>query len=680
MANKVIMGAESREKIKDGVNELAGAVACTLGAKGRNVLIEQGNGYSPHITKDGVTVARSIIFEDVVKDMGASLIKEAANNTANDAGDGPQPLSSLILTPTGWVKMGDVKIGMDICGTNGTTQKVLGVFYKGVKEVIEVEIANKGIAECCEDHLWNVVTLDNKQITITTKKIMYASNYEEIFTPQVVVEHKNKLIKLTSENITRIERTGRFEEMQCIKVSNDDNLYITNNFIVTHNTSTSVILTQQIFNRGIDAISRGVNIIEMKKGMDKAVSHTIERLKELSKAIESTEQLKNIAYISANNDEYLGNIISEVVGSVGKDGSITVEKSKDTNTTFEIVNGFKIDSGYKNALEFVNNPKRMRVEFDNPLIVMYDRTITDTKPNMDILKLLIDKKQPIVFICEDCDGEFASFLRHNSYKNKMPVCYMQAPNYGQLRHQIMQDVATFTGGKYITLDKGLDLNKCTIEDIGTCQKIIIEKGNTIFIGGAGEQEDINSHINILNEQIEITDDKQAKLDLKDRVAKLKSESAILKVGAVSETELKEKLDRVDDAICACKASMDEGYIAGGGTTFLIISDELNHLKTNSLDEKIGIEIIQKSLEAPFRQILLNAGLEPADFISKIRKMKYGNGYNVKSDKIENLFSTGVIDPTKVARVALDNANSIASTLITTECVLTYETPKQEQNA
>ena len=534
MANKVI---QSKEKIREGINEVANAVAATMGAKGRNVLIERGMGMSPHITKDGVTVARSIVFDDLLKDMGASLIKEVASNTANDVGDA---------------------------------------------------------------------------------------------------------------------------------------------------TSASCLLMQNIFNYGDDAINRGANPLELKKGMDKAVAFSVEQLKKMSKKIKTEKELKNIAYISANNDEALGKIISDVINKVGKDGSITIEKSLTTETSFTTVNGFKIDTGVKHQ-EFINNTKRNRVEFDNPLLVLYDRTISNFKDAHLLMNQFVTKdettgitemKQPVVFICEDIDGEFGAILAHNAYANKVPWCFVTAPNYGELRHRIMNDVAMFTGGKYITLNKGMDLNKAQISDLGTCEKIIIDKNSTVIIGGGGNKEDFKSYIEVLEAQIESTEDKNEKASIKDRIAKMNNGAAVLKVGAISETELMEKLDRVDDAVCACKASLEEGYIAGGGTTFLAISEMLKTMDYETIDEKEGIAIIRKSIEAPFKRIITNAGLEWTDYINDVKKGSYGLGYNVKTDKLEDLFKSGVIDPTKVARVALENANSVASVLLTTEYVLTYEKPKE----
>ena len=528
MANKVVNNKESKEKLQDGINEIANAIGVTMGAKGRNVMIEQGLASAPHITKDGVTVARSIMFDDIIKNMGASLIKEVATNTANAVGDG---------------------------------------------------------------------------------------------------------------------------------------------------TSLSSILTKNIFNNGNDAINRGINPIEMRKGMDKAVDFTIKKLKSVSKTIKNETELKNIAYISANNDEGLGNIISEVIGKVGKDGSITIEKANSVETTYTITNGFKIDTGVKRQ-EFINNAKRNRTEFENPFLVLYDRTISDIKEAKPLLEKLIETKRPVVFICEDVDGEFGALLSYNAIANKAPFCFISAPNYGELRHKIMQDIAVFTGGKYITLNKGMDLKKSQLSDLGSCDKIIIDRNSTEIIGGHGAEDVLKVHIEVLEAQMKETEIKEEKAELKDRIAKINGSAAVLKVGAISETELAEKLDRVDDAVCACKASLEEGYIAGGGVTLLSISEHLKSLKYGSIDEREGINIIRKSLEAPFKQILTNAGVEWTDYINSIKTGDYGMGYNVKTDKFENMFDSGVIDPTKVARVALENANSVASTLLTTECVLTYERPKE----
>lgn len=528
MAKNVIFGSDGRKKLTKGVNILGDAVKVTLGAKGRNVVI--GNNFgSPHITKDGVTVAKSIELEDPIENMGASLIKEVASKTVDIAGDG---------------------------------------------------------------------------------------------------------------------------------------------------TTTATLLAQAMINSGLKAVESGANPMDLKKGIERATNKTIEIIKSFSKDVSDNDTLKQIASISANNDNYIGQLISDAVSKVGRDGLITVEESKSHETTIEVVEGMKIDRGYLSPY-FVTDSGKMIAELINPYILLYDKKISSMKDILHILEKVAQAQRPLLIIAEDLDGEALATLVVNKLRGTLNVCAIKSPEFGDNRKLVMDDIAALVGGTCISEEKGLKLESADLTTLGSAGKITISKDSCIIVSGAGIKEEIQSRCNQIKVQLEKSESDYDKEKLKGRLAKLLNGVAVLKIGGVTETEIKEKKDRIDDALCATRSAVEEGFVAGGGVSYLFAISKLEVNYEND-DEKIGGNIVKKALEAPFRQILKNGGIEASEHISSILKADYGIGYNVKSNKVENLFETGVIDPTKVVRVALENASSIAAIFLTTECIIS-EQLKTEQN-
>lgn len=528
MAKNVIFGSDGRKKLTKGVNILADAVKVTLGAKGRNVVISSNYG-SPHITKDGVTVAKSIELDDQIENMGASLIKEVANKTVDIAGDG---------------------------------------------------------------------------------------------------------------------------------------------------TTTATILAHSMINSGLKAVESGANPMDLKRGIEKATSKVVETIKAFSKDVSDNETLKQIASISANNDNYIGQLISDAVAKVGRDGLITIEESKSHETTIEVVEGMKIDRGYLSPY-FVTDSGKMVAELTNPYILLYDEKISVMKDILPILEKVAQTQRPLLIIAEDLEGEALATLVVNKLRGTLNICAIKSPEFGDNRKLVMDDIAALVGGTCISEEKGLKLESADLTALGSAGKITISKDNCIIVSGDGSKEEIQSRCNQIKVQLEKCESDYDKEKLKGRLAKLLNGVAILKIGGITETEIKEKKDRIDDALCATRAAVEEGFVAGGGVSYLfsILKLEVDY---ENEDEKIGGSIVKKALEAPFRQILNNGGIEPSEHISSILRSEYGLGYNVKSNKVENLFETGVIDPTKVVRVALENASSIASIFLTTECIIS-EQLKNEPN-
>ena len=526
MAKNVIFGSDGRKKLTKGVNTLGDAVKVTLGAKGRNVVI--GNNFgSPHITKDGVTVAKSIELEDSIENMGASLIKEVASKTVDIAGDG---------------------------------------------------------------------------------------------------------------------------------------------------TTTATILAQAIINGGLKAVESGSNPMDLKKGIEKATIEVVKHLKSISKPIDDNDSLKQIATVSANNDSFIGELIADAVSKVGRDGLITVEESKGHETTITVVEGMKIDRGYLSPY-FVTDSGKMQAELLNPLILLYDNKISNMKDLIPILEKSVQTNRPLLIIAEDLDGEALATLVVNKVRGTLSVCAIKSPEFGDNRKMAMEDIAYLIGGICISEEMGYKLESATLEMLGSADKITINKDSCIIVGGKGAKENIDARCNQIKYQLEKSESGYAKEKLKVRLAKLINGVAVLSIGGITETEIKEKKDRIDDALCATRSAVEEGFVAGGGIAYLSAISNLSVVTEND-DEKIGVSILKKAIESPFRQILENGGVEASAYINEILKSEYGIGFNIKTNKVENLFDCGVIDPTKVVRVALENASSIAAIFLTTECIIS-ETIKTE---
>jgi chaperonin GroEL len=521
MAKEITFDTVAREKLKAGVDALANAVKVTLGPKGRNVVIDKKFG-APHITKDGVTVAKEIELSDPIENMGAQMLKEVASKTADQAGDG---------------------------------------------------------------------------------------------------------------------------------------------------TTTATVLAQAMVGAGLKNVASGANPMDLKRGMDKAVKAVVSELRKISREVGSDyEKIKQVATISANNDETVGSLIADAMKKVGTEGVITVEEAKGTETDVKTVEGMQFDRGYLSPY-FVTNTENMEVELENAFILIYDKKISSMKELLPVLEKTAQSGKPLLIIAEDVDGEALATLVVNKIRGALRVAAVKAPGFGDRRKAMLQDIAVLTGGTVISEETGLKLDNATLEDLGRAEKISIDKDNTTIVNGAGVKENILARVNEIKSQIEKTTSDYDQEKLQERLAKLAGGVAVLYVGAATEVEMKEKKDRVDDALHATRAAVEEGIVPGGGVALIRASAALDSLTGLNDDETTGIQIVRRAIEEPLRQIVANAGGEGAVVIQKIREGKGDFGYNARNEQYEDLFIAGVIDPTKVCRVALENASSIAGMLLTTECVI-----------
>ena len=521
MAKEIKYNAEARELLKEGVDALADAVKVTLGPKGRNVIIDRKFG-TPHITKDGVTVAKEVELEEPFANMGAQIVKEVASKTNDDAGDG---------------------------------------------------------------------------------------------------------------------------------------------------TTTATVLAQSIIGVGIKNVTAGANPMDLKRGIDKAVAAVVENLRKQSQKVgDHIEKIEQVATISANNDNTIGSLIAEAMSKVNKEGVITVEEAKGTETTVEVVEGMQFDRGYISAY-FVTDTEKMEAQLDKPLILITDKKISTMKEIMGVLEPVAQNGRALVIIAEDVDGEALSSLVVNKLRGTLKIAAVKAPGFGDRRKEMLEDIATLTGGTYITEDKGYRLEDVKLEMLGTADKVTINKENTTIVDGAGRKDAIKARVNQIRKQIETTTSDYDREKLQERLAKLAGGVAVLYVGAATEVEMKEKKDRVEDALAATRAAVEEGIIPGGGVAYIRAISALDKLKGENDDETTGIAIVKRAIEEPLRQIVANAGGEGSVVVNKVREGKGAFGYNARSDRYEDMLEAGLLDPTKVARVALENAASIASMFLTTECVL-----------
>lgn len=521
MAKIIKFNTESRDLLKSGVDQLADAVKVTLGPKGRNVIIEKKFG-APHITKDGVSVAKEIELEDPFENMGAQLVKEVASKTGDDAGDG---------------------------------------------------------------------------------------------------------------------------------------------------TTTATVLAQSIIGVGLKNVTAGANPMDLKRGIDKAVAAVVESIKAQSEEIgDDYTKIENVARISANNDDEIGKLIAEAMKTVKKEGVITVEEAKGTDTTVDVVEGMQFDRGYISPY-FVNNAEKMTCEMDSPAILIYDKKISNLQDLLPVLEPVAKSGRPLLIIAEDVDSQALATLVLNSLRGSLKICAVKAPGFGDRRKEMLQDIAILTGGVVISEEVGLKLENATPEMLGRADKVTIDKEKTTIVDGAGDKEAIAQRVATIKTQIEKTTSDYDREKLQERLAKLAGGVAVLHVGAPSEVEMKEKKDRVDDALCATRAAMAEGIVPGGGVAYIRAIPAVEALKGANDDETIGIEIIKRAIEEPLRQIVANAGKEGAVVVQKVKDGQGDFGYNARTDTYENFHAAGVIDPAKVTRVALENAASIAGMFLTTECVI-----------
>ena len=437
-------------------------------------------------------------------------------------------------------------------------------------------------------------------------------------------------------------------------------------------TTTATVLAQAIISAGLKNVTAGANPMDLKRGIDKAVKAVVESLKAMSTAVgEDNKKIEQIATISANNDPEIGKLIAEAMAKVSKEGVITVEEAKGTETYVEVVEGMQFDRGYLSAY-FVTNTDKMEVEAENPYILIYDKKISGMKELLPILEKVVQTGRHLVIVAEDVDGEALTTLVVNKIRGALKISAVKAPGFGDRRKAMLEDIAVLTGGQVISEERGFKLENADLTYLGTAERLVIDKDNTTIINGMGKKEDITARINQIKAQIETTTSDYDKEKLQERLAKLAGGVAVLYIGAASEIEMKEKKDRVDDALHATRAAVEEGVIPGGGVGYIRSLDVLKDVKTVNEDEKTGVNIIRRALEEPLRQIIANAGEEASVIIQDVRKSKGTAGYNALTGKHADMFADGIIDPTKVARVALENAASVAGMLLTTECVLADE--------
>ena len=434
-------------------------------------------------------------------------------------------------------------------------------------------------------------------------------------------------------------------------------------------TTTATVLAQAIVREGLKNVAAGANPMDLKRGIDKAVSAVVESIKKQSEPVAADYQkIEQVATVSANNDPEIGKLLADAMQKVSKDGVITIEEAKGRDTTIGVVEGMQFDRGYLSSY-FVTDTEKMECVMENPYILIYDKKISNLKDFLPILEPAVQSGRPLLVIAEDVDSEALTTLVVNRLRTQLKICAVKAPGFGDRRKAMLQDIAILTGGIVISEDTGLKLEQATIEMLGTCDKVTVSKDNTTIVNGHGQKELIQDRINQIKNEISNSTSDYDKEKLQERLAKLSGGVAVLYVGAPSEVEMKEKKDRVDDALCATRAAIEEGIIPGGGVAYIRAQQEIANLKGSNADEDTGIQIIRRAIEEPLRQIVENAGLEGSVVVNEVRNGKGDYGYNARVDKYENMNASGIIDPAKVTRVALENAASIAGMFLTTECVI-----------
>jgi chaperonin GroEL len=442
-------------------------------------------------------------------------------------------------------------------------------------------------------------------------------------------------------------------------------------------TTTATVLAQSIISEGLKNVAAGANPMDLKRGIDKAVIAVVDHLKKQSQSVgDNNDKIEQVASISANNDATIGKLIAEAMTKVGKEGVITVEEAKGTDTTVEVVEGMQFDRGYISPY-FVTNSEKMEAELQNPYILIYDKKISSMKDILHILEKVAQSSRPLLIIAEDLDGEALATLVVNKLRGTLKVAAVKAPGFGDRRKEMLQDIAVLTKGTVVSEEQGYKLENADLTYLGEASSVTIDKDNTTVVGGKGDKKDITARVNQIKAQIETTTSDYDKEKLQERLAKLSGGVAVLYVGAATEVEMKEKKDRVDDALHATRAAVEEGIVPGGGIAYIRAIESLNDLRGINDDETTGVQIIRRAVEEPLRQIVVNSGIEGSIVVQKIKEGKDDFGFNARTEVYENLFAAGVIDPTKVARIALENAASIAGMLLTTECVISDKPKKDE---
>ena len=443
-------------------------------------------------------------------------------------------------------------------------------------------------------------------------------------------------------------------------------------------TITATILAQSIVSEGLKNVTAGANPMDLKRGIDKAVKAVVDYIASKAEKVDNNyDKIEQVATVSANNDPEIGKLLADAMRKVSKDGVITIEESKSRDTHIGVVEGMQFDRGYLSAY-FITDSEKMECVMENPYILLYDKKISNIKDFLPILQPAAESGRPLLVIAEDVDSEALTTLVVNRLRAGLKICAVKAPGFGDRRKAMLEDIAVLTGGTVISEEKGLTLEQATLEMLGTCEKVTVDKDNTTIVNGAGQKQAIQDRVNQIKNEIQNTKSSYDKEKLQERLAKLAGGVAVLYVGANSEVEMKEKKDRVDDALCATRAAIEEGVVAGGGTTYIRAQEALEGLKGDNADEQTGIKIVERAIEEPLRQIAINGGGEGAVVVQKVREGNGDFGYNARTDQYEDLREAGVIDPAKVARVALENAASIAGMFLTTECLIVDKPEKEPQ--
>ncbi len=492
----------------------------------------------------------------------------------------------------------------------------------------------------------------------------------------VVIEKKFGAPSITKDGVTvakEIELEDAIENMGAQMVKE---VASKTSDIAGDGTTTATLLAQSIITEGLKNVAAGANPMDLKRGIDKAVQAVVANLRSQSQAVGSdSKKIEQVATISANSDSEIGALIAQAMQKVGKEGVITVEEAKGTDTTVDVVEGMQFDRGYISPY-FVTNSEKMQTELDNPYILIYDKKVSSMKDILHILEKVAQQGAPLLIIAEDLEGEALATLVVNKLRGTLKVAAVKAPGFGDRRKEMLQDLAVLTKGIVISEEQGYKLENADLTYLGRCERVVIDKDNTTIVAGSGEKEEITGRINQIKSQIESTTSDYDKEKLQERLAKLSGGVAVLYIGAATEMEMKEKKDRVDDALHATRAAVEEGIVPGGGVAYLRAVESLEDLKGENDDETTGVQIVKRALEEPLRQIVVNSGIEGSIVVQKIKEGKDDFGFNARTEVYENLFAAGVIDPTKVARIALENAASIAGMLLTTECVIS-DKPKKD---
>ncbi len=485
----------------------------------------------------------------------------------------------------------------------------------------------------------------------------------------VVIEKKFGAPAITKDGVTVAKEIELEDSIENIGAQMVKEVASKTADIAGDGTTTATVLAQAIVSEGLKTVAAGANPMDLKRGIDNAVTAVVAHLKKQAQKVgNDIEKIEQVGTISANNDNEIGKLIAQAMSKVGNEGVITVEESKNTDTTVDVVEGMQFDRGYLSPY-FVTNTEKMQVVMDNPFILIFDKKISTMKDIISILEKVVQSGRPLLIIAEDVDGEALATLVVNKLRGSLKIAAVKAPGFGDRRKEMLEDIAKLTGGTVISEEQGYKLENAEFSYLGQAESVTIDKDNTTIVGGKGKKADINARINQIKAQLETTTSDYDREKLQERLAKLSGGVAVLYVGASSEVEMKEKKDRVDDALHATRAAVEEGIVAGGGTAYIRAIDALNKTEGANTDENTGIAIVRRALEAPVRTIVENAGLEGSIIVQKIKEGKADFGFNARTEQFEKLFAAGVIDPTKVSRVALENAASIASMFLTTECVV-----------